>query len=127
MPSFDSYSELLADIWKRGWLTNQGPMHEELEKRLRAFLKVEHLSLFCNGTIALLVALEALRINTGEVITTPFSFPATAHALYWNQVKPVFCDIDPDTLNIDPKKLAQMITPATRAILAAHVYGGPCD
>ena len=126
MPSFQGYCDKLAGIWDRRALTNQGPLHRELESKLQAALQVDHLSLFCNGTIALLVALEALRINSGEVITTPFSFPATAHALYWNQVKPVFCDIDPVSLNLDPGKIEQMITPATRAILAVHVYGRPC-
>lgn len=127
MPKLEGYTQMLAGIWERKWLTNQGPLHEELESRLRSFLGVEHLSLFCNGTIALLVALEALRINSGEVITTPFSFPATTHSLYWNRVRPVFCDIDPVTLNLDPAKIERLISPDTRAILAVHVYGRPCD
>jgi dTDP-4-amino-4,6-dideoxygalactose transaminase len=126
MPPLESYVEQLAGIWDRKWLTNQGPLHDELEARLRRYLSVEHLSLFCNGTVALLVALEALRINSGEVITTPFSFPATAHSLYWNRVKPVFCDIDPQSLNLDPGRIEQLISPETRAILAVHVYGRPC-
>jgi dTDP-4-amino-4,6-dideoxygalactose transaminase len=127
MPNFEGYVEMLKGIWERKLLTNQGPLHEILEGRLRSFLEVEHLSLFCNGTIALLVALEALRINSGEVITTPFTFPATTHALYWNRVRPVFCDIDPVTLNLDPARIERMISPDTRAILAVHVYGRPCD
>jgi dTDP-4-amino-4,6-dideoxygalactose transaminase len=126
MPDLQGYSQMLAGIWERKLLTNQGPLHEALEGRLRSYLGVEHLSLFCNGTIALLVALEALRINSGEVITTPFTFPATTHSLYWNRVSPVFCDIDPITLNIDPAKIERMIGPETRAILAVHVYGRPC-
>jgi dTDP-4-amino-4,6-dideoxygalactose transaminase len=126
MPRFEGYVQMLAGIWERKWLTNQGPLHEDFENKLRTFLGVEHLSLFCNGTIALLVALEALRINNGEVITTPFTFPATTHALYWNRVRPVFCDIDPVTLNLDPAKIERLISPDTRAILAVHVYGRPC-
>ena len=127
MPDLQKYTELLGGIWERKWLTNWGPLHEALEGKLSAFLDVEHLSLFCNGTIALLVALEALRINGGEVITTPFSFPATTHALYWNRVRPVFCDIDPVTLNLDAAKIERLISPETRAILAVHVYGRPCN
>lgn len=127
MPDLSRYTRMLEGIWERKWLTNQGPLHDELESKLRAFLGVEHLSVFCNGTIALLVALEALRINSGEVITTPFSFPATTHSLYWNRVRPVFCDIDPITLNLDPAKIERLISPDTRAILAVHVYGRPCN
>ena len=127
MPDLAGYTQKLAGIWERKWLTNQGPLHDELEARLRTFLGVEHLSVFCNGTIALLVALEALRINSGEVITTPFSFPATTHSLYWNRVRPVFCDVDPVTLNLDASKIERLISPDTRAILAVHVYGRPCD
>ncbi len=127
MPSIEVYAQILAGIWERKLLTNQGPLHEALEAGLCKYLGVEHLSLFCNGTIALLVALEALRINSGEVITTPFTFPATTHSLYWNRVRPVFCDIDPVTLNLDPARIERMISPETRAILAVHVYGRPCD
>jgi dTDP-4-amino-4,6-dideoxygalactose transaminase len=127
MPDLQDYTQMLRGIWDRKWLTNQGPFHEALEARLCNYLGVEHLSLFCNGTIALLVALEALRINSGEVITTPFSFPATAHSLFWNRVRPVFCDIDPISLNLDPSKIERLISPDTRAILAVHVYGRPCN
>lgn len=127
MPDLQQYVRMLEGIWGRKWLTNQGPLHEALEARLRTFLGVDHLSLFCNGTIALLVALEALRINSGEVITTPFSFPATTHSLYWNRVRPVFCDIDPASLNLDPTRIERLISPETRAILAVHVYGRPCN
>ncbi len=127
MPSLGQYREKLEGIWKRQWLTNDGELHRELEARLAQYLDVEHLSLFCNGTIALLVALQALRINSGEVITTPFTFPATSHVLYWNRVRPVFCDIDEKTFNLDPNRLERLISPDTKAILAVHVYGTPCD
>lgn len=127
MPALEGYVQMLTGIWERKLLTNQGPLHEKLEERLRCFLAVDRLSLFCNGTIALLVALEALRLNSGEVITTPFTFPATTHALYWNRIRPVFCDIDPATLNLDPTKVERLISADTRAILAVHVYGRPCN
>jgi len=127
MPNLDDYTQYLRGIWERRWLTNAGPLHQEFEAKLASFLGVEHLSLFCNGSIALQVAFEALRINSGEVITTPFSFPATAHVAYWSRVRPVFCDIDPLTFNIDPSKIQQLIGPETRAILPVHVYGRPCD
>lgn len=127
MPNLDDYTQYLRGIWERRWLTNAGPLHGELERKLVSFLGVEHLSLFCNGAIALQVAFEALRINSGEVITTPFSFPATAHVAYWSRVRPVFCDIDPLTFNIDPSKIERLIGPETRAILPVHVYGHPCD
>src|SRR5207302_7982323 len=102
-------------------------LHRELEERLRRHLGVEHLSLFCNGATALLVALQALGIDSGEVITTPFTFPATTHVLHWNRVTPVFCDIEPRTFNLDPAAVERAITPRTRAILAVHVYGSPCE
>ena len=127
MPALDEYTEYLRGIWERRWLTNDGVLHKELERRLCSYLNTDHLSLFCNGTIALLVALHALRINSGEVITTPFTFPATAHALYWNGIRPVFCDIDEATCNIDPHAIEYLIGPDTKAILAVHVYGTPCD
>ena len=127
MPGLTEYTEYLRGIWERRWLTNDGVLHQELERRLCEYLGVEHLSLFCNGTIALLVALHALRINSGEVITTPFTFPATAHALYWNGLRPVFCDIDEATFNIDPNHIERLIGSDTKAILAVHVYGTPCD
>lgn len=126
MPALEDYNEYLRGIWDRRWLTNDGVLHKELERRLSEYLGVEHLSLFCNGTIALLVALNTLRINNGEVITTPFTFPATAHVLYWNGVRPVFCDIDEATFNIDPNQIERLIGPDTKAILAVHVYGTPC-
>ena len=127
MPALDEYTDYLRGIWERRWLTNEGVLHQELERRLCEYLGVEHLSLFCNGTIALLVALNALRINSGEVITTPFTFPATAHVLYWNGIRPVFCDIDETTYNLDPRRIERLIGPDTKAILAVHVYGTPCD
>ena len=127
MPSFDEFSERLRPLWESQWLTNQGQLHAELEKRLEIHLGVENLSLFCNGTTALLVALQSLRINGGEVITTPFTFAATPHVLHWNGVTPVFSDIDAKTCNLDPNEIERHISSNTRAILAVHVYGTPCD
>lgn len=127
MPDLGRYTQELESIWQTGWLTNQGCFHLELERRLEQHLAVENLSLFCNGTIALLVALQSLRINGGEVITTPFTFAATPHVLHWNGVTPVFADIDPQTFNLDPSRIEQHIGSNTRAILAVHVYGTPCD
>src|SRR5260370_32823444 len=97
MPSLAEYSQLLGQIWDRRWLTNDGAFHQELERRLADYLDAPNLNLFCNGTIALLVAFQALGIDLGEVITTPFTFPATPHVLYWNRLRPVFCDVDPQT------------------------------
>lgn len=126
LPDLDEFNEYLKDIWNRKWLTNNGHYHQELEKALCEYLKVPYLSLFTNGTIPLLCALQALRI-TGEVITTPYSFVATTHSLWWNNIKPVFVDIDPDTFNLDPDKIEAAITPQTTAIMPVHVYGNPCD
>ena len=126
LPDLDEFNEYLKDIWKRHWLTNNGHYHQELEKALCEYLKVPYISLFTNGTIPLLCALQALRI-TGEVITTPYSFVATTHSLWWNNIKPVFVDIDPQTCNIDPDKIEAAITPQTTAIMPVHVYGKPCD
>lgn len=126
LPPLAEFLPYLEKIWESKHLTNGGPFHQELEDQLAHHLGVEHLSLFTNGTIALITALQALRI-TGEVITTPFSFVATSHSLLWNGVKPVFVDIDPRTLNIDPKRIEAAITPQTTAILAVHCYGHPCD
>src|SRR5262249_33300576 len=111
---------------KTQWLTNNGPQHREFEERLRAVLKVPALSLFNNGTIGLITAVQSLRLS-GEVITTPFTFPATPHVLTWNRIAPVFCDIDPATMNIDPGKIDPLITRKTTGILAVHVFGTPCD
>lgn len=116
----------LEQIWESKVLTNGGPLHRQLEEKLCQHLGVEHIALFTNGTLALVTALQALRI-TGEVITTPYSFVATAHSLLWNGIKPVFVDIDPGTLNIDPAHIEAAITPQTTAIMPVHCYGQPCD
>ena len=126
LPSLDDFIPYLQDIWNRKWLTNNGHYHQELEKALCEYLKVPYISLFTNGTLPLICALQALRI-TGEVITTPYSFVATTHSLWWNGIKPVFVDIDPVTCNIDPDKIEAAITPKTTAIMPVHVYGKPCD
>jgi dTDP-4-amino-4,6-dideoxygalactose transaminase len=126
LPSLDEFIPMLEDIWRSKWLTNNGKYHQALEKALQEYLGVPYISLFANGTLALITALQCLRI-TGEVITTPYSFVATTHALHWNKIKPVFCDIDADYLNIDPAKLESLITPATTAIMPVHVYGNPCE
>lgn len=126
IPPLDEFNEYLKDIWERKWLTNNGHYHQELEKALCRYLGVEFISLFTNGTLPLITALQALRI-TGEVITTPYSFVATTHSLWWNGIKPVFVDIDPVTFNLDPEKIEAAITPNTTAIMPVHVYGNPCD
>ena len=126
LPNLDEFTESLKEIWESKWITNNGQFHQKLETALAEYLKVPYVSLFTNGTLPLLTALQALRI-TGEVITTPYSFVATTHALWWNGIKPVFVDIDPSTGNIDPQKIEAAITPRTTAILPVHVYGKPCD
>lgn len=126
LPPLEEFLPYLRDIWDSKILTNGGPFHEKLENELCNYLGVNHISLFTNATIALVTALQALRI-TGEVITTPYSFVATAHSLLWNGIKPVFADIDPRTLNLDPSKIEAAITPQTTAILPVHCYGHPCD
>ncbi len=126
LPDLDELNVLMKDIWNRKWLTNNGHYHQELEKALCEYLKVPYISLFTNGTLPLITSLQALRI-TGEVITTPYSFVATTHSLWWNGIKPVFVDIDPKTGNIDPDKIESAITPKTTAIMPVHVYGKPCD
>jgi dTDP-4-amino-4,6-dideoxygalactose transaminase len=126
MPPLEDFVPYLKQIWESKVLTNVGPFHQQLERALSDYLGVEHIALFTNGTIALVTALQALRI-TGEVITTPYSFVATAHSLLWNGIKPVFVDIDPQTLNLDPEKIEAAITPQTTAIMPVHVYGHPCD
>ena len=126
LPSLDDFIPYFKRIWNRKWLTNNRHYHQELEKALCEYLKVPYVSLFTNGTLPLICALQALRI-TGEVITTPYSFVATTHALWWNGIKPVFVDIDPTTCNIDPDKIEAAITPKTIAIMPVHVYGKPCD
>lgn len=126
LPPVEELTPFLEQIWHSRILTNNGPFHMRLEQALCEFLDIEHLALFTNGTIALVTALQALRIS-GEVITTPFSFVATAHSLLWNNIKPVFVDIDPNTCNIDPNRIEEAITPETTAIMPVHCYGNPCD
>ena len=126
LPDLNDFKTMLEDIWKRKWLTNNGHYHEELEKALADYLGVKYISLFTNGTLPLITALQAMRI-TGEVITTPYSFVATTHSIWWNGLKPVFVDVDEATGNIDPEKIEAAITPHTTAIMPVHVYGTPCN
>ena len=126
LPNLDEFHELLKDIWDRKWITNNGHYHQMLEQALAEYLKVPYVSLFTNGTLPLLTALQALRIS-GEVITTPYSFVATTHALWWNGIKPVFVDIEWATGCMDPNKIEAAITPKTTAIMPVHVYGKPCN
>lgn len=125
LPSLEDFTFLLKEIWESKMLTNNGNFHQKLEEELAKYLKVPYLSLFTNGTLPLITALQAMRI-TGEVITTPFSFVATTHSLWWNGIKPVFVDIEPETCNLDPSKIEVAITPRTTAIMPVHVYGKPC-
>lgn len=125
LPSLEDFTFLLKEIWESKMLTNNGNFHQKLEEELAKYLKVPYLSLFTNGTLPLITALQAMRI-TGEVITTPFSFVATTHSLWWNGIKPVFVDIEPKTCNLDPSKIEAAITPRTTAIMPVHVYGKPC-
>lgn len=126
LPPLEEFMPYLEGIWRNKLLTNGGPYHQELEKSLVDYLGVGQVSLFNNGTNALITAIQALEL-TGEVITTPYSFVATAHSLVWNNLKPIFVDIDGETFNIDPTKIEEAITPKTTAILAVHCYGNPCD
>ncbi len=126
LPSLEDFIPMLKDIWERKWLTNNGHYHQELENALAEYLGVEYISLFTNGTLPLITALQAMRI-TGEVITTPYSFVATTHSIWWNGLTPVFVDVDPATGNLDPQKIEEAITPKTTAIMPVHVYGNPCD
>lgn len=126
LPPLEEFVPYLQEIWDNKILTNNGPFHKQLEQALCEYLGVDHLALFTNGTIALVTALQALRIS-GEVITTPYSFVATAHSLLWNNIKPVFVDIDPESYNLDPAKIEAAITPNTSAILPVHCYGNPCE
>lgn len=126
LPDLDEFNALLKEIWDSKWITNNGCFHKQLESELASYLKVPYVSLFTNGTLPLITALQALRI-TGEVITTPYSFVATTHSLWWNGIKPVFVDVDPDTCNLDPSKIEAAITPKTTAIMPVHCYGKPCD
>lgn len=126
LPSLEEFNDYLREIWDSKWITNNGRFHKALESALCEYLDVPYISLFTNGTLPLITALQALRI-TGEVITTPFSFVATTHSIWWNGIKPVFVDIDPNTCNLDPEKIEAAITPYTTAIMPVHVYGKPCD
>ncbi len=126
LPSLEELNKYLEDIWSRKWITNNGEYHQRLEKALAEYLKVPYVSLFTNGTLPLITALQALHI-TGEVITSPYSFVATTHSIWWNGATPVFVDIDPATGNIDPDCIEAAITPRTTAIMPVHVYGKPCD
>ncbi len=125
LPPLDEFIPYLEKIWKSRWLTNNGPLHQQLEEELAEYLGVKYISLFSNGTLALISALQALNI-TGEVITTPFSFVATTHALWWNKITPVFVDVEPNYFNLDPSKIEAAINEKTTAILPVHVYGNPC-
>ena len=126
LPDLEEFNELLEKIWDSKWVTNNGSFHKQLEAALCEYLKVPYISLFTNGTLPLLTALQALRI-TGEVITTPYSFVATTHAIWWNGCRPVFVDIDPSNCGIDPNRIEAAITPQTTAIMPVHCYGNPCD
>jgi dTDP-4-amino-4,6-dideoxygalactose transaminase len=126
LPPLDEFIPYLEQIWENKWLTNNGPFHQDFEKELAKYLGVKYLSLFSNGTLALIAALQVLKIK-GEVITTPYTFVATSHSLFWNNIKPVFCDINPYDCNIDEKKIEALITTETTAILPVHVYGSPCN
>ncbi len=126
LPDLKEFEKMLEDIWQRRWLTNNGHYHQELEKALSQYFGVPYLSLFTNGTLPLITALQAMKI-TGEVITTPYSFVATTHSIWWNKLKPVFVDVEEETGNIDPEKIEAAITPQTTAIMPVHVYGTPCN
>lgn len=126
LPDLDEFNELLREIWKSKWITNNGSFHQQLEKALAEYLKVPYISLFTNGTLPLLTALQALRI-TGEVITTPYSFVASTHSIWWNGCRPVFVDIEEKTCGIDPEKIEAAITPKTTAIMPVHCYGKPVN
>ena len=126
LPSLDDFIPMLKDIWERKWLTNNGHYHQGLEKALADYLGVQYISLFTNGTLPLITALQAMKI-TGEVITTPYSFVATTHSIWWNGLKPVFVDVEEETGNINPEKIEAAITPHTTAIMPVHVYGTPCN
>jgi dTDP-4-amino-4,6-dideoxygalactose transaminase len=126
LPPFEEYQAYIKKIWDRGWLTNNGPLVNDLELKLKEYLDVDHLLFLCNGTIALQIAIRALDLQ-GEIITTPFSYVATTSSIVWERCKPVMVDICPDTMNIDPQKIEQAITEKTTAILGVHVFGNPCD
>lgn len=125
LPPIEEFAEGLQEIWNTHWLTNYGPIVQRFEKKLAEYFQTENICLFNNGTLALQIALQGMEIS-GEVITTPFTFVATTHALFWNKIRPVFCDIEPDYFTLDPDKVEELITPWTTAILAVHVFGYPC-
>lgn len=127
LPDLQEFNQYLQQIWDSRWLTNNGAMHQKLENALAEYLEVEHISLFTNGTLPLITALQALGLTKGEVITTPYSFVATTHSIWWNGLTPVFVDIEPTTGNMNPSKIEAAITPNTVAIMPVHVYGQPCD
>lgn len=126
LPDFDEFTDRLREVWKSRWITNNGPFHRQFEKALCEYLKVPYISVFTNGTLPLITALQALHVS-GEVITTPYSFVATTHSIWWNGLTPVFVDIDPETCGIDPGRIEEAVTPATTAIMPVHCYGKPCD
>jgi dTDP-4-amino-4,6-dideoxygalactose transaminase len=126
VPTIEEFEPLLKDILETRWLTNDGPYAQEFEKQLEKYLGVAHCSIYCNGTLALQLCVQGLRLS-GEVITTPFTFAATPHVLYWNNTTPVFCDVDPDTYNLDPKHIESLISPKTTGIMPVHTFGNPCD
>lgn len=127
LPDLEEFNKYLQQIWESKWLTNNGSFHQQFEKALAEYLGVEYISVFTNGTLPLITALQALGLTKGEVITTPYSFVATSHSIWWNQLTPVFVDVEPSTGNIDPKKIEAAITENTVAIMPVHVYGQPCD
>ena len=127
LPDLKQYKKCLDDIWEKRWITNNGEYHQKLEAALAEYLGVKYISLFTNGTLPLITALQALDLREGEVITTPYSFVATTHSIWWNGLKPIFVDVDPITGNIDPDKIENAITSKTVAIMPVHVYGNPCD
>lgn len=127
LPDLQEFNSYLEQIWDSRWLTNNGSIHQQLEQALAEYLGVEYISLFTNGTLPLITALQALGLTKGEVITTPYSFVATTHSIWWNGLKPVFVDVEPSTGNLDPTKIEAAITENTVAIMPVHVYGQPCD
>lgn len=127
LPPYQEYEKYLKEVWSRNWLTNNGPLVNELELKLKKYLGIPHFLFVGNGTIAIQMALQALDIKKGEIITTPFSYVATTSSIAWENYTPVFADIDAETLNINPKEIEKQITENTKAILATHVFGNPCD
>ena len=127
LPNLEEYNALLQDIWNRKWITNNGYYHQQLEQALAEYLRVPYISLFTNGTLPLITALQALGITEGEVITTPYSFVATSHSIWWNKLKPVFVDIEENTCGMNPTKIEEAITDKTVAIMPVHCYGCPCN